>query len=56
VANHHPEFVPAAGAAFLQDDDIVLGVASGGVAKAFPAGDLSQHGSVFDQTADGRSP
>ena len=53
VANHHPEFVPAAGATFLQDDDIVLGVASGNVAKAFPAGDLSQHGSVFDEMPDG---
>jgi quercetin dioxygenase-like cupin family protein len=53
VANHHPEFVPATGATFLQDDDIVLGVASGTAAKAFPAGDLSQHGSVFDEMPDG---
>jgi quercetin dioxygenase-like cupin family protein len=53
VANHHPEFVAAASATFLQDDDVVLGVASGSVVKAFPAGDLSQHGSVFDRMPDG---
>jgi quercetin dioxygenase-like cupin family protein len=53
VANHHPEFAPAAETAFLQDDDIVLGVATGTVAKAFPAADLAQHGSVFDQLPDG---
>ena len=49
----HPEFVAASEARFLQDDDILLGVASGKVAKAFPAADLAQHGSVFDQVPDG---
>jgi hypothetical protein len=43
----------AAAVRFLQDEDILLGVASGKVAKAFPAADLSQHGAVFDQVADG---
>ena len=53
TAIHHPEFVAASEAAFLQDDDILLGVTSGHVAKAYPAGDLSQHGSVFDELPDG---
>ena len=53
VAIHQPEFVTAAEATFLQDDDILLGVASGKVAKAFPAADLTQHGAVFDQLPDG---
>src|SRR5262245_28163219 len=52
-AVHQPEFVPAAAATFLQDDDILLGVTSGKVAKAFAAGDLAQHGSVFDRLPDG---
>ena len=53
VAVHQPEFVAAAEATFLQDDDILLGVTSGAVAKAFPAGDLAQHGAVFDQVPEG---
>ena len=53
TAVHHPEFVAASEATFLQDDDILLGVASGKVAKAFPAADLAQHGAVFDQLPDG---
>lgn len=52
-AVHQPEFVTAAQAAFLQDDDIVLGVTSGNVAKAYPAGDLTQHGAVADTVPDG---
>jgi quercetin dioxygenase-like cupin family protein len=52
-AIHNPEFVAAAGVTFLQDDDILLGVASGKVAKAFPAADLTQHGAVSDQLPDG---
>jgi hypothetical protein len=48
-----PQFVPAAEARFLQDDDILVGVARGEVAKAFPAADLTQHGSVNDQMPDG---
>ena len=53
TAIHHPEFVAASEATFLQDDDILLGIASGKVAKAFPAGDLAQHGAVFDQVPEG---
>ena len=53
TAVHNPEFVAASEAAFLQDDDILLGVASGKTAKAFPAADLAQHGAVFDQLPDG---
>jgi hypothetical protein len=53
TAIHHPEFVAAPEATFLQDDDILLGVTSGNVAKAYPAADLAQHGAVFDQLPDG---
>ena len=53
VAIHQPEFVAASDATLLQDDDILLGVASGSVAKAYPAADLSQHGAVFDAMPDG---
>lgn len=53
TAIHQPEFVAASEATFLQDDDILLGVVSGTVAKAFPAADLAQHGAVFDQMPDG---
>jgi hypothetical protein len=52
-AVHHPTFVTAAEATFLQDDDILLGVASGKVAKAYPAADLAQHGAVADRVPDG---
>ena len=53
TAIHQPEFVAASEATFLQDDDILLGVVSGKVAKAFPAADLSQHGAVSDTMPDG---
>jgi hypothetical protein len=53
TAVHRPEFVAASEATFLEDDDILLGVTSGSVAKAYPAGDLSQHGAVFDELPDG---
>jgi hypothetical protein len=53
TAIHQPAFVAASEATFLQDDDILLGVASGKVAKAFPAADLAQHGAVSDQLPDG---
>jgi Protein of unknown function (DUF3179) len=53
TAIHHPEFVAASEATFLQDDDILLGVTSGNLAKAYPAADLVQHGAVFDQVPDG---
>jgi hypothetical protein len=48
-----PEFVIAAEATFLQDDDILLGVASGNVSKAYPAADLAQHGAVSDVVPGG---
>jgi hypothetical protein len=48
-----PDFVPAGDATFLQDDDILLGVVSGTVAKAYPAADLAQHGAVADTVPDG---
>ena len=47
-----PQFVPAAEAGFLEDDDTLIGVVKGNVAKAFPAADLAQHGSVNDQMPD----
>lgn len=53
TAVHQPEFVAAAEASFLQDDDVLLGITSGRVAKAYPAADLSQHGAVFDTMPDG---
>ena len=53
TAIHQPEFVAASEATFLQDDDILLGVTSGNVAKAYPAGDLAQHGAVSDHVPDG---
>jgi uncharacterized protein DUF3179 len=53
TAIDHPEFVTAAEATFLEDDDILLGVANGKVAKAFPAADLAQHGAVADRMPDG---
>jgi len=52
VAIHNPEFVAASEATFLQDDDILLGVSSAKVAKAFPAADLAQHGAVSDTLPD----
>jgi hypothetical protein len=53
VAVHQPEFVTAAEATFLQDDDILLGVTSRNVARAYPAADLAQHGAVSDTVPDG---
>lgn len=48
-----PQFVPAAEASLVEEDEIVIGVAHGKVAKAYPATDLAQHGSVNDQMPDG---
>jgi hypothetical protein len=53
TAIHQPEFVAASEASFLQDDDVLLGITSGNVAKAYPAADLSQHGAVSDTLPDG---
>jgi Protein of unknown function (DUF3179) len=49
----HPQFVSASQASFLSDSDIVIGVSSGGVTKAYPGADLAQHGDVQDQMPDG---
>lgn len=49
----HPDFVPASQASFLSDTDVVIGVSSRGVSKAYPGADLAQHGVVQDQMPDG---
>lgn len=48
-----PQFVRASEANFLQDDDTLIGVARGAVARAYPGADLTQHGVVLDQMPDG---
>ena len=53
TAVDHPEFVPASQAIFLSNSDVLIGVTSGGVAKAYPAADVGQHGVVHDQMPDG---
>lgn len=53
TAVHDPQFVPASSASFLHDSDRVIGVATGTVAKAYPAAILSQHGLVEDQSPTG---
>ena len=50
---HDPQFTSASEATFLHADDRVIGVMIGKVAKAYPAGILSQHGMVEDQSPDG---
>lgn len=49
----NPQFVPASEATFLSSDYVLVGVASRGVAKAYPAADLTQHGVVQDKMPDG---
>lgn len=53
TAEDHAQFVPASQAAFLSDSDVLIGVSKGGVAKAYPAADVGQHGVVHDQMPDG---
>lgn len=48
----HPQFVSASQASFLGANDIVLGVAEGNTAKAYPAAILAQHGVVQDRMPD----
>ncbi len=43
-----PEFVEAAGAAFLKDDDRVIGVVGDGSMKAYPAAAVTWHHGVED--------
>jgi hypothetical protein len=53
AAVHDPQFIPASQTTFMNDDDRVIGLMSGKLAKAFPAGILSQHGLVEDQSPNG---
>lgn len=53
TAVHDPEFIRASEAAFMHDGDRLIGLTNGGVAKAYPAGILSQHGLVQDKGPGG---
>jgi hypothetical protein len=53
AAVHDPQFIRASDATFMNDEDRVIGVMTGKTAKAFPAGILSQHGLVQDQSPKG---
>ena len=53
TAVHDPQFLRVSDATFMKDDDRVIGLMSGKVAKAYPAGILSQHGLVEDQSPSG---
>ena len=53
AAVHDPQFISASDASFMNDEDRVIGVTMGETAKAFPAGILSQHGLVEDQSPKG---
>ena len=53
VAVHDPEFLAAADATFMHDDDRVIGLMAGKTAKAYPAAILSQHGLVEDRSPSG---
>ena len=53
VAVHDPQFISASAATFIGPDDRVIGLMSGNVAKAYPAGILSQHGLVEDRSPKG---
>jgi Protein of unknown function (DUF3179) len=53
AAVHDPQFISASDASFMNDEDRVIGLTIGKTAKAFPAGILSQHGLVEDQSPKG---
>ena len=53
VAVHDPELISAAEATFMDAEDRVIGLMDGTMAKAYPAGILSQHGLVEDRTRSG---
>jgi hypothetical protein len=53
TAVHDPQFLRVSDTTFMKDDDRVIGLMSGKVAKAYPAGILSQHGLVEDQSPSG---
>lgn len=49
----HPQFVPAAQATYLGAHDMLIGVANGNIAKAYPSAILAQHGVVEDRMPNG---
>lgn len=53
TAVHDPEFISAAQATFMHPGDRLIGIAMGNIAKAYPAGILSQHGLVQDRLSAG---
>jgi len=53
VAVHNPEFISASAATFMNADDRVIGLSSGTIVKAYPAGILAQHGLVEDDSPSG---
>ena len=53
TAVHDPQFIAPSSATFMGDDDRVIGLMAGKTAKAYPAGILSQHGLVEDQSPHG---
>jgi Protein of unknown function (DUF3179) len=53
TAVHDPEFISASSVTFMNDEDRVIGLMSGTMAKAYPAGILSQHGLVEDRSPSG---
>jgi Protein of unknown function (DUF3179) len=53
TAVHDPQFISTADAMFMNDEDRVIGLMSGKIAKAYSAGILSQHGLVEDRSPKG---
>ena len=53
TAVNDPEFVAAPAATFVADDDRLIGITSGKIAKAYPAAILAQHGVVLDDLPEG---
>jgi hypothetical protein len=53
TAVHDAQFIRPADATFMNAGDRVIGLMSGTTAKAYPAGILSQHGLVEDQSPTG---
>ena len=53
AAVHDPQFISVPDATFMNDEDRVIGLMSGTIAKAYPAGILSQHGLVEDRSPKG---
>ena len=50
VSIDNPEFISASSATFLSDRDRLIGLDSGNIARAYPAGILAQHGLVHDKS------